>query len=430
MSKRGGPIPELAIEWSGRGLTAYDPATRSTHPFGDLQTAGATFGGRQTVIGLSRRSVFVRTIRVPNAAAEDVRQILMLRLAELFPVGPAELAVDFKLTDDVNAEGRLAIVVAVPTAELRRIREDARSAGLRVAGVVPVAFGSAAIAEGLKQGNAAIVSRDQEGIGIDIVVDGELRQSRVVPTNSAIEQEVCRTYSVAGIPCGEIVAADGVVLKQPDADVNDSPLAALIDAFPARIGLDLQLPEEVALAANRRRNQRLRTSFLLAVAAAAVLGLVSMDRTDKNAKLDKKAQAEAKKTKFLKDLETKAEADAQKAIAYRNTLQRGFLPAQRLGDVIALFSNNLPPGVWLSGFTVERGKEIAVRGTADKSESITAYMQNLSRQERLRDVKLVSANNGQIDQTPVVQFSISAFPIGNLPLPDPQAKTKRSAPTR
>jgi len=56
--------------------------------------------------------------------------------------------------------------------------------------------------------NAAIVSRDQEGIGIDIVYNGEIRQSRLVTVTAAIEAEVCRTYSLAGLPCGETVCRE------------------------------------------------------------------------------------------------------------------------------------------------------------------------------------------------------------------------------
>jgi Tfp pilus assembly protein PilN len=423
MSRGAGPAPDLAIEYSGRGLTVYDPRTRATHPFSDLGTVGAAYGGRFVVVALSRRSVFVRTVRVPNAAPEDIRQVLMVRAAELFPIGPAELAIDFHVTEDLNEEGRLAVVAAVPTVELRRIRDEAKAAGLRVLGVAPVAVGSIGIAQALQQQNAAIVSRDQEGIGIDIVLNGELRLSRVVPANSAIEAEVCRTYSVAGVPCGDIVAAGGVVLKDPDADTNDSPLAALIDSFPAGLRLNLELPEEVEGRLNRKRAQHRRTAFVLAAGAMVTLLYVANDRMEAAAAVDvqvRRAQGPvdtAKRT--LKSLGT----DITKSQKDVETIERAFQPAQRLGDVAVLMSNRTPDGVWLNGFTAERGKPATVRGTAKTGDAVGRYLQALTSESRLRDVKLVAfANSAKIDETPVVQFSISAFPVGNLTLADPDAK--------
>jgi hypothetical protein len=79
--------------------------------------------------------------------------------------------------------------------------------------------------------------------------------------------------------------------------------------------------------------------------------------------------------------------------------------------------------VWLTGFTAERGKPFTARGIAKTGDGVVQYLQALTLEQRLRDVKLVaSANNAKIDETPVVQFSISAFPIGNLTLADPEAK--------
>ncbi|AIE87571.1 PilN domain-containing protein [Fimbriimonas ginsengisoli] len=429
--KRGGPAPDLAIEYSARGLTVYDPRTRSSQPFQDLATVGATYGGRYVVVALSRRSVFVRTTRVPNASADDIRQILMMRMADLFPLGPVELAIDFHVTDDLNQEGRLAIVAAVPTTELRRIREDAKSAGLRVLAVVPVAIGSVSIARALQQQNAAIVSRDQEGIGIDIVLDNQLRQSRVVPSSAAVEAEVCRTYSVAGIPCGEIVAADGVVLKAPDLDTNDSPLAALIDGYVHGLGLNLELPEAIDLRLKQGRDKHRRTAFVLAAAALATLIFVANDRISAGSKVDAEIGKAQKDASDAKTKLKQREKELDVATKNEDTVNRAFQPAQRLGDVAVLMANRVPQGIWLNGFTAERGKPVTARGVAKTSEAVGTYMQRLSAEPRLRDVKLVGfSSSGQIEGIPVVQFSVSAFPVGNLTLADPFAKKGASAPVK
>src|SRR5580700_7534251 len=98
MSKAKGPLPDLAIEYSNRGLAVYDPRTATTQAYRDLASAGVAYSGRTVVIGLSRRSVFLRTVRVPNAAATEIRQVLMMKAGDLFPVGPGDLSMDFRLT--------------------------------------------------------------------------------------------------------------------------------------------------------------------------------------------------------------------------------------------------------------------------------------------------------------------------------------------
>lgn len=422
MSRQSGPTPDLAIEYSARGVTVYDAATRATTNYADFATAGAAYSGRTAVVGLSRRSVFLRTTRVPNASADDVRQILSIKAGEMFPVPSNELALDFRLTEDVDLEGRLAVVCAVPTVELRRIREQARQAGIRILGVTPVAVGSMSIARTLNNSGAAIVSRDQEGIGIDLVVGGEIRQSRVVPAHSAIESEVCRTYTVVGLPCGDVVAADGVVLKDADADTNDSPLSALIDAFPAHYGLDLVLPEEALERRNKAKAQKSRTAFMLAAAALAVLIFVVKNRSEAAYNLDVQTRKENAKVTTARN-ELKSSKDKYlKAEANLDTLNRGFKPAQSLGDVVALMADLTPPNVWLNGVTAERGRPIVVRGTAKSSEAVNAYLQALNGQDRLRDVQVSFQNNAEIERQSVIQFSLTAFPVGNLTLNDPLAK--------
>jgi len=427
MSRTTGPIPDLAIEYSGRGVTVYDSATRSTKTFNDLASAGVGNAGRTAVIGLSRRSVFVRTTRVPSATPEEVRQILTIRASEIFPVGPADLAVDFRLTEDVDLEGRLAVVCGVPVTELRRVREEAKAAGFRVIGVVPVAFGSVSIAKALNLQSAAIVSRDQEGIGIDLIVGGEVRQSRVVPSHASVESEVCRTYTVAGLPCGNVVAADGIVLKDPDADTNESPLAALIDAFPAHLGVDLVLPEEALLRRQKVRADKNRTAFLLAAAAAAVLIFEWNQWSLAMSDLDIQTRKENTKVTKARDAKKMAESNLAKEKKLEATLRRGFEPAQRLGDSIAYLTNLAPAGIWITGISAERGKPISVQGTATNGDGFAAYLQQLNASKRIRKVTMVFTNNAEIQRQPVQQFSITAFPIGNLPLVDPNAKAKKGA---
>jgi Tfp pilus assembly protein PilN len=99
-------------------------------------------------------------------------------------------------------------------------------------------------------------------------------------------------------------------------------------------------------------------------------------------------------------------------------LNIAFNPAQPISDVLTLVSNSVPDGAWLTGVTFERGKPLLIRGTALEGSAVTSYVEALALNERLRDVQLVFANNAEIEGTPVVQFSISAHVVGNLPLAD------------
>src|SRR5687768_7124754 len=92
LSRDHGPIG-LAIEWSPRGVVAYDARTRSTVVGEDVASMGLS--GRDAILALSRRGVFVRSTRVPNASPAEIRAILMMQAAELFPIPTIDLAWDF-----------------------------------------------------------------------------------------------------------------------------------------------------------------------------------------------------------------------------------------------------------------------------------------------------------------------------------------------
>jgi len=427
MSRRHAPHAHVALLWTPNGISAFDASTRSHHQFADAASAAATLGGRSITVAVSRRSMFVRTMRLPDAPHEDVRQILQVRAAEYFPLGGAELALDFHLTTDVNAEGRLAVVAAMPATELRRINADLRSVGFKINRVVPISFGSALLALEHGQPTTAVVSREPGAIGIDVIVDGELRATRSVGSPHAIASEVCRTYSVAGIPCGMTISAGDAVVPEAEIEVSMSPLDAIALSWPDAWHLNLELPEEVAQRKRKENGARTRTAGLMALGAVALMALVASDRSDRTAEIRRQEAKLAAEQRKLKSIQTTAEADAQTAIKYQNLLKRGFQPAQRLGDVVTVISNRVPAGIWLSGITVERGKPIVIRGTAKTSNSVTDYYRALNGEPRLRDVRLVFANNAQIEQTPVVQFSLTAFPVGNLPLTEATARRRTAS---
>jgi len=120
-----------------------------------------------------------------------------------------------------------------------------------------------------------------------------------------------------------------------------------------------------------------------------------------------------------------SEGEYAKQKKYQTTLQRGLEPAQRLGNTVAYLTNLAPAGIWVTGVNAERGKPISMQGTALNSDAFTAYLQALNSSDRLRNVAMVFTNNAEIQKQPVQQFSLTAFPIGNLPLADPFVKSKK-----
>ncbi|MGV3618261.1 MAG: PilN domain-containing protein [Fimbriimonas sp.] len=424
MSRR--PHATIAIEWSPRGVTVFDATTGKERQFDDLREA-VGLAGQSAIIALSRRTLFVRTVRVPDSDSSTILQILGMRAGELFPVAPGEVALDFMLLSDVNAEGRLALVVAVPTGDLRRIRQEAKEIGLRISRVVPVALGSALVARAVGRTDAAVVSREAGAVGIDIIAGGDLRHSRAVGEGAAVEGEISRTFSVAGLPFGETVSVTGVPGLVGGTESTLTPLEALATRWPDDWRLNLELPEEVEARIRAEARGRMRMAGLMAAGAALLLALVATDYSAKVAEVRRQDERIAKETSRLTKLQKASEAKAATQVGYEKTLVKTFRPAQRLGDVIALVSNRVPQGAWLAGVSVERGKPIVIRGTARNGAAVTAYVQSLIAEPRLRDVKLVFSTNAMLDETPVVQFSVSAFPVGNLPVNEPTTRAKRTA---
>jgi hypothetical protein len=65
---------------------------------------------------------------------------------------------------------------------------------------------------------------------------------------------------------------------------------------------------------------------------------------------------------------------------------------------------------------------ISIRGTAKDPEGVATFVKALAEQKRFRDVKLLFANSAEIESEPVVQFSVTAIAVGNLPVIDASKK--------
>jgi Tfp pilus assembly protein PilN len=411
-----------AVEWSPAGIRAYVPGE------GVVSRIPSGWAAARAV--LPRGQAFMRSLRIPNVSASESAQILRLQIPQNFPVQPAELVFAYRLTADAGPEGRLAVVCATRAESVRALHAALRESGAKVQDVLPASAGSMLLAESLGMPEVAVVERTPEGWAIDIVSAGELRYSRVVPletSEAALESEVCRTFGIAGLPCGPILAAGGAELAFAQAHTGRSPLEMLASPAAAGLGLALELPE-VAEAKQRKLVQsRARLAAMLALATLGVGAVVFLDRAEAAEavqKADARGKAQSRKFKSARDA---AQSRLAKLKAPTEMLDRAFQPAQRASDVLALASALAPSDVWLTGVTFERGKPLLVRGTALSGASVAAYLQSLSGQSRFRDVKLVFANDATIETTQVQQFSISAHAVGNLPLTDPKAQGRAAS---
>ena len=416
----GGSQVGLVIDWSSKKIQAFDPATGEVKVFDNA--ASLPYAGRTAVLAISRRSVFVRAARVPNAAPEDVRTVVQIKLAELFPVPPSDLAFDFILLSDLNVDGRLALIVAMPVIELRKAHEQMAAAGIKISRTVPVALGTPLLAESLGYRDAAVVERLDELASVDIVTDGVLRYSRVVAPGAPIEVEVNRTYNAAGLPCSAVIAAGGTLVGEADHSTNATSLQALAQSSADKLKINLELPEVVAKRELRGRRNRQFFAFMLTVVAIGVAYTAWSNFSDAQAAVASAVSKANDNLKYQKKYETKTEGDHALQSQMLTTLNASFKPKQRIADIATVLSGLTPDGVWLTGLTIERGKEVTIRGTSKTNDQVSQYVRAVTGysdaggSHRFRNVVMAFATDSDIEKVPVVQFSLTAFPVGNFPI--------------
>jgi Tfp pilus assembly protein PilN len=428
MSRRD-PGSQTVVEWSPSHVQTFTP--------GVGRSQGFPSPGIALRAALSRRNTFVRAIRVPNVGAAEVEKILRLQLPQSFPVPANDLVFTYRLTSDVGPEGRLATVAAARAEVVRSLHASLRESGVRAEEVVPAAFGSMLLAQSMGLKQTAVVERTPEGWAIDLVADGELRYSRVVPleTDSAgLEAEVLRTWSMAGLEPGGTLAAAGADLDFATVRSGSSTLELLSGAQAGALKVGLELPEVLLSRERKLVGNRARLAVLLWVAAVALGLVVGLDRLEAGAEIRKAQGALSTETKKLRSKRDAAKTKLAGLDKSLDALERAFTPVQRASDILALVGALAPKELWLTGITFERGKPITIRGTAMDSTSVAAYLDALSSyqdpataQTRFRDVKLVFATDSAIEDTKVSQFSISLHAIGNLPLSDPKSRSARTA---
>ena len=413
------------IEWSSTGVVAYDVVTRQLTSASNLADLSASFSGGPVLMSVSRRSTFVKAVRVPNAGANEIKLILQTQMADMFPVPLSELSYSFRLTDDVSPEGRLAIVAAMRETDLKTLLAEAKEAGFKVGRVIPAGFGSLLLAESLGQRDSAVVQKTAEGLSIDVLSNGELRYSRVAPlppNAQLIDAEIGRTFAAVNLPCAPTIAAGGLDFADADTISAIPSIEALATMPLDRLGIDIETREAVENREKAALNKRTRLAVLMCASAVLLMTLVLVERSDKAAEAQMGTARWQRILTGLRNDRKKAETAQNTTLKLGDTIKRAFEPAQRVSDVFTVVTNHVPKGVWLTSLTFERGKVMYIRGTAVDSAAVGDFLAALTTEPRLRNVTLAFATNGEIDKTPIVQFSIQGFPVGNLPLADAKKK--------
>jgi hypothetical protein len=414
----------VVIEWAPGSVAAYDAASNKTTRGRSLAEIVPYIGSKDVVMAISRRACFVRSVNVPDASKADLIQALSMSISQHVPIGTGDACVDVRLINEVGPQGKIATLVAMKAADLRTLQEEAKQAGIRIIASVPAAYGSWVLAGATSLPDCAAVSESAEGMNLDIIAGGELRYSRALPpdaSNGHLAPEILRTFTAAGMRAAPTLA-EGLKIPAAEYTVAKSPLEALTGSGWSAPGVEFHLPETIELKAKSGRLIRARVAGMFCLLAVIMAGFVYMDRSTAQAAVDKAQYSANSALSAMKLKQQSAKLDADNEAAMTKTLDRGFSPGQKLGDVVALVSNELPKNAWLTNVSVSRGQLVVMRGTAMTGDDVANYVNSLSKEPRLRDVKLVFANNSLIESTPVVLFSVTAFPVANLPLVDKGVK--------
>ena len=409
--------PQLIIEWDKdwtRVIFTESGQTRESSSLSNIEGVQ----GKSAIVLVSRRNILFRVLSLPDATRSDVLIALKMKLGDVFPIPVNELAFDYIPTADKDENGRLCHVFAVKTEDIHEVIKLTESLDITVHSIAPAQSGLIRLSQKDGVSSGVYVERFGDFVNLDIIKEGKLTYSRATSLE-ALDVEVERAKSQ--VPDAKIfsynVGLDGTEQKLP------SNLASRFLESDSLIDLE---PESYRLKKeDKARSKRHRQSYLIFAAGAVIGMVVYMDFSDKNDKFAKEAKRLKSKLSIAKLATERPESTLTKLQPQAAQLKLAFEPAQKMSDVMKLSSILLPKDAWLTSLSLERGKPLQIRGTAKNSEAVSAYLKELTKQKRLRDVRLLFANSGDIDGSPVVQFSVSAFPVGNLPIVETGKQKKK-----
>ncbi len=395
------PIPVL--EWSGGAVRAFDPVQHRTILAESLTDAVHALGDpKQVGLAVGRRAALVRQLTLPEVNLDQAEAIVRVQLDQLFPVSASELTSDFAFAQHQNGTGKRVVVTAMRTDLLKQAKHELKNLGVDVAWVAPISTASGLLARANGLDSAVLVDESVDGTGIDIVQHGDVFYSRSAPIglgDKDLELEVQRTVASAKTTPSQVIRAD-----------DSGGLAALSRQRPS---INLELAEDVSRRRAGKVRSRRNLALLLTACFVASAAYVYLDfdgaKRDIAKQLSPLQRQLDRNKKDKKNLETRLAPRADAAA----TLRQAFQPVQSLSDVLSVVTDHVPEGVWLTGVTVERGRNLQVRGTAKNNSAVTTFNQAMSADSRFRDFRLVFANDGKIGEQPVVLFASAGHVIGN-----------------
>lgn len=418
-------VSPLHIEWSPGWIRVVNVATREAAAAPALADLSAIVSGNsEAIVGVGRNSVFLKALRLPKAVPEDLRRIIAAQVGQIFPLPSTELVYDFFQTADVTSEGCLTVVAAMRTDELHTLRNELHLAGLKIARVLPIALAAPAVAATVGAADALVIENGPRGLTLDVVQNGILRFSRVALADSDPAIEAQRTLAAIRAEDIPIVSVGDIGI--PSARPSLGSALSLLHEAPS---FSFELPEERGLGAKQRSAARTRSAVLLLVAALLVAVLVW---TNRQQQFNDVRSAQASWTRQLTKLKSIRDGDTnatESVTSVEHKLDLAFQPAQPVSDIVSVVSDSLPPGAWLTQMNVERGQPLQLRGIAKSSADVATLVNSLGSSPRFRDVKLVFANSATVQKIPVIEFNVSAWCVGNVPLPAPDAKGPSRAAT-
>ncbi len=413
------------VEWAASGVRAVNIVTHETAEATQLSGLGRIASGSGPIlIGIGRRDVFLKSVRLPKADPEDLRRILAVQMSQLFPIPPDLLSFDFFQTADQTPEGFLTVVAAMRAEDLRHLHANLKQAGLAAARVLPVSLAAPAVAASAGLADALVLEAGPAGLALDLVRGGTLVFSRVVSAASDAQCEAKRTLAAANVSALPLVSAAGA--GPPDALPGFGTALSLLHTAPP---FEFQLAEDRAKEQQKRAGDRTRLAALLMLSALLLVALVWADREEAQAAAKKQQGTVARQVSRLQSVQDAAAIEAQQVMAVQDVLHRAFDPAQPLSDIVSVVGDNLPAGTWLTGLTAERGKPVQIRGMAASPTDVPRLVHTLGASSRFRDVRLVFANSVTVGKARLTEFEISTVSVGNLPLSAPDKDGSAQAGT-
>jgi len=399
--------PNLIIEWDREWTRVHfvdSSQTKEGVSLGSIEGVG----GKNAVVVLSRRLVMHRSMVLPDAPRNDTLVVLKQKLGDVFPIQVSELAFDFLPSAIRSSEGRLNDVFAAKTADIRELLNVCDELGITIQQIVPAQAYALRVAQEQGLVSGIIAERFGDLVNLDGFHEGSLAVSKTVSLDR-LDDEVARVTAVSGSK----ILAQGVEFKGTEQKLGGF-LVSL--AGTASIPMDLEPDEYRREKIEKKRKTSHRQAYVLFAGGFCVAAMVANDLILKQQDFAKTEKREKNLTKLVKvGLDSKT-SELGKVGPKAKQLKLAFMPAQKISDVTKVATMLIPKGVWLTSLNLERGKLLQLRGSAKTSESVANYVSALSKQSRFRDVRLVFANAGEVEGEKIVQFNITAFPVGNLPI--------------